>query len=100
LGANSIQTARTNFMSDQIESKRGQHTLLIVLTLALLLWGAYHAVGSYFGGFGKENLPHNLGRSLMVFGCMAAFLGFWWFLMLTRKPRNRRTDGRFDAKNE
>ena len=45
-----------------------QWTLLLVITLALLAWGIYHAVGAYFGGFGNENLQHDFRRSLVVLG--------------------------------
>ncbi len=63
--------------------------VLIGLTLALAVWGIYHAVGAYFGGFGGENLRHDFARSLVVLGCMGAFLAFWWWLVLTRKPRSQ-----------
>jgi hypothetical protein len=71
-----------------------QWTLLLVITLALLAWGIYHAAGAYFGGFGNENLQHDFRRSLVVLGCMALFLGGWWWLMLTAKPKDSRTDRR------
>ena len=49
--------------------------VLIGLTLALAVWGIYHAVGAYFGGFGGENLRHDFARSLVVLGCMGALSG-------------------------
>ncbi len=61
--------------------------LLIVLTVALAAWGIYLAIGAYFGGFGGENLAHDFRRSLVVLACMGVFLGIWWTLVLTRKPR-------------
>jgi hypothetical protein len=84
-------------MANETDSAKLQFTVLIVLTLALLAWGAYHAIGSYFGGFGNENLQHDFRRSLVVLGCMVAFLGFWWWLILTRRPRDNRTDRPPDA---
>jgi FtsH-binding integral membrane protein len=69
-----------------------QRAVLLLLTLALLAWGVYHAVGVYFGGFGNENLRHDFRRSLVVLACMAAFLGGWWWLMLAAKPKRSRTD--------
>jgi hypothetical protein len=74
------------------ENAKAQRTFLIVLSLALLAWGTYHAVGSYFGGIGGGNLQHDFRRSLVVFACMAAFLGFWWILLLTQPSRSARTD--------
>ena len=78
----------TEMPNDTNDTKTGR-TVLIVLTVALAVWGVYHALGSYFGGMGNENLQRDFRRSLVVLGCMAAFLGFWWWLMLTRKPRKR-----------
>jgi hypothetical protein len=75
-----------------------QRTILVVLTLALLAWGAYHAIGSYFGGFGGGNLQPDVRRSLVVFAFMLAFLAFWW-IMLLFVPRKSRTDSRPKAKN-
>jgi hypothetical protein len=88
---------------EQLQPPRRQYTVLIVLTVALLGWGVYHAIGSFYGGFGKENLPVGFWavmRSLMVLGCMGAFLAFWWFLMLTRRPPNSRTNRPRDTKND
>jgi hypothetical protein len=79
-------------MSTQPDPRRVQIKVLVVLTVALAAWGIYHAIGAYFGGFGEENLRYDFRRSLVVLGCMGAFLGFWWFLVLTRKIRkNQRT---------
>lgn len=75
-----------------------QKTILIVITIALLAWGGYHAIGSYFGGFGGANLQHDARRSLVVFGFMAAFLAFWWAMILFA-PRKTRTNRRNNAKN-
>lgn len=75
-------------MDSPPDSSAADRKVLIGLTVALAAWGIYHAVGAYFGGFGGENLRHDFARSLVVLGCMAAFLGFWWVLVLTRKPRS------------
>lgn len=76
-------------MSSPNNSSRASLTLLIVITLALAAWGIYLAIGAYFGGFGGENLAHDFRRSLVVLACMAFFLGGWWLLVLTQKPRKR-----------
>lgn len=74
-------------MNSPSNSSRAQLTLLIVITLALAAWGVYLAIGAYFGGFGGENLAHDFRRSIVVLACMGLFLGGWWILVLTRKPR-------------
>ena len=74
-------------MNSPSNSSRAQLTLLIVITLALAAWGIYLAIGAYFGGFGGENLAHDFRRSIVVLACMGFFLGGWWTLVLTRKPR-------------
>jgi membrane protein DedA with SNARE-associated domain len=79
-------------MTTNVNSDKAQKALLLILTLAVLAWGAYHAVGAYFGGFGAENLQHDFRRSLVVLGCVGIFLAIWWTLLLTRKPRNSRTN--------
>jgi membrane protein DedA with SNARE-associated domain len=79
-------------MTTNVKADKAQKTLLLILTVALLAWGVYHAVGAYFGGFGAENLQHDFRRSLVVLGCFSVFLAVWWILLLTRKPRNSRTN--------
>jgi hypothetical protein len=76
-----------------------QKTVLAILTVALLGWGIYHAVGAYFGGFGGENLQHDFRRSLVVLACMVVFLSIWWALLLLQKPRNSRTERPHSTKN-
>ena len=75
-----------------------QKVILIVITVALLAWGGYHAIGSYFGGFGGANLQPDARRSLVVFGFMVAFLAFWWVMILFA-PRKTRANRRNNAKN-
>ncbi|HEY2761629.1 MAG TPA: hypothetical protein VGI75_12820 [Pirellulales bacterium] len=72
---------------------KAQKIVLAILTVALLAWGSFHAIGAYYGGFGEENLQHDFRRSLVVLACMAVFLGIWWVLILTRKPRNSEPTG-------
>jgi sulfite exporter TauE/SafE len=82
------------------ESTKIQKTFLLILTAALFGWGAYHAAGAYFGGFGGENLQHDFRRSLVVLACMSIFLVIWWLLMLSRKPDNSRTGQQQQTKNK
>jgi hypothetical protein len=79
-------------MPDNSNPLKAQKIVLAILTVSLLAWGSFHAIGAYYGGFGEENLQHDFRRSLVVLACMGAFLGIWWLLILTRKPRNSRTD--------
>lgn len=57
---------------------------MIWLTLALLAWGSFLAVGSLLGG---ANLQNSFRRGLVVIGCMAVFLALWWMLLLTQRRR-------------
>ena len=64
-------------------------TLLFVLVkkkMTVTIWNYY------FGGFGNENIQHDFRRAMVVLGCFGVFLGIWWVLILTRKPRPSRTD--------
>ena len=81
-------------MTSNSDPTKIQKTVLVILTVGLLGWGSFHAVGAYFGGFGGENLQHDFRRSLVVLACMTAFLALWWWLILTRKPRGSRTERR------
>jgi len=61
--------------------------ILLALTIALAGWGLYLALGAFFGGFGKGNLPQSALRSVVVLGCVGGFLATWWLLMLGRQSR-------------
>jgi hypothetical protein len=54
---------------DQSDSRK----VLLALTAALTAWGLYLALGAFFGGFGKENLPQSMLRSGVVLACMGGF---------------------------
>ena len=75
-----------------------QWTLLLVITLALLAWGIFHAAGAYFGGFGNENLQHDFRRSLVVLGCMVLFPGR--LVVADADGKNERLANRPAAVNE
>jgi membrane protein DedA with SNARE-associated domain len=64
----------------------------IVIMFAVAAWGAFHAVGAYFGGFNELHLRHDLRRTLMVLGCFAAFLAFWGAMLYARKRRLAREE--------
>jgi hypothetical protein len=51
-------------------------TLLIVLGLAA--WGAYLATGAYL-------FNHNPWRGVVILGCVATFIGGWFWLLRTRR---------------
>ncbi len=54
--------------------------LTTLLMLGLLGWGIVHAVGAF-------RFNHDLRRGLVVLGCMAAFLGFWLWMLRQRSRR-------------
>ncbi len=67
-------------MLRKIALMRPEYKLLAGLSLGLAAWGIYHAIGAY-------RFNHDPRRGLIVVACMAAFLAFWWLMLLTRKPR-------------
>jgi hypothetical protein len=54
--------------------------LIVVLAAALAAWGLYHAIGAFL-------FNHDVRRGLVVFACMAAFLGWWMLLMRYRAKK-------------
>jgi hypothetical protein len=56
------------------------------LVAALAVWGLYLAVGAF-------RFNHDVWRGVVVFGCMAAFLGFWLVMMKLRRNREPRIHG-------
>jgi hypothetical protein len=92
--ARSTDCRSTQKLMPNTNSWNSQRAILLVITLALLAWGIYHAAGAYFGGFGNENLQHDFRRSLVVLGFMILFLGGWWWLLLSAKAKDSRTDRR------
>ena len=55
--------------------------LIVLLAAALAAWGLYHAIGAFL-------FNHDVRRGLVVFACMAAFLGWWLLLVRYRAKRN------------
>ncbi|MFM8292793.1 MAG: hypothetical protein ACKONH_00965 [Planctomycetia bacterium] len=54
------------------------------IMLAIVGWGAIHAVGAW-------RFNHDARRPLVVLGCVLAFLGFWSLMLAARR---RRIEGR------
>lgn len=50
------------------------------IMLAVLTWGAFHAVGAY-------RFNHNPWRGVVVMACVLGFLGFWAAMLQARKSR-------------
>lgn len=71
--------------------------LVWLISVAVLVWGLFLALGAYL------NFPLNSNpwRFAVVFGCVLAFLGFWWVMLAQRNARlrkqNRRRLGPGDA---
>jgi hypothetical protein len=57
--------------------------LIWLVVAALAAWGLYHA-------FGAIRFNHDVRRGMMVFACMAAFLGIWLMLLKHKKNRQHR----------
>ncbi len=72
---------------DDRSAEKVQRYMLIGLTIALLGWGIFLAIGSFFGG---ANLQDSIRRGLVVFGCVSGFLAFWWILLLMRRRTLRK----------
>ena len=66
-------------------ASKTQRFWLLGITIALLAWGGFLAVGSFLGG---ANLQDSFRRGLVVFGCTAAFVAFWWTMLWLRRPDN------------
>jgi CHASE2 domain-containing sensor protein len=54
------------------------------IMLAILAWGAIHAIGAW-------TLNHDARRPLVVLVCVFGFLGFWLVMLAVRR---RRLEGR------
>jgi CHASE2 domain-containing sensor protein len=50
------------------------------IMLAILAWGAIHAIGAW-------TLNHDARRPLMVLACVFGFLGFWLAMLAVRRRR-------------
>ncbi|MGC4004527.1 MAG: hypothetical protein QM811_15960 [Pirellulales bacterium] len=61
--------------------------LLLLIVGGLTAWGLIHAFGTWLGGAEKVALRQNVIRGAIVLVCMGIFLGVWWLLLRTLKPR-------------
>jgi hypothetical protein len=59
----------------------------LLISAVLTVWGAALAYGAY-------RLNHNPWRAVMVMGCVAAFLAFWWGLLGIRALRTKQPTDR------
>jgi CHASE2 domain-containing sensor protein len=50
------------------------------IMLAIVAWGAIHAVGAW-------TLNHDARRPLVVLACVFGFLGFWLAMLAVRRRR-------------
>lgn len=60
-----------------------QRTLIKLIIVGVLCWGAFHAVGAY-------TLNHNPARAAVVFSCTLLFLGAWIAVLRVSKGRMAR----------
>lgn len=65
-------------MDDSVVGKR----LIVAIMVGVAAWGAYQAIGAW-------RLNHDVRRTLVVAGCVAAFLGFWGAMLAVRARRLR-----------
>jgi CHASE2 domain-containing sensor protein len=50
------------------------------VTVAILAWGIFHALGAW-------QFNHNPLRAVVVLGCVVGFLGFWMVMLAARQRR-------------
>ena len=58
--------------------------VLLLIVLALIVWCSVHAIGAYRA---EEDPAKAVLKSLIIFGCLAGFLGFWGMALLMRRRR-------------
>jgi hypothetical protein len=73
-------------MTQPTQSEPGRR-LIVLLAAALATWGLYQAVGAFL-------FNHDVRRGLVVFACMAAFLG-WWLLLVRHRTKKKSEQARF-----
>jgi len=59
-----------------------------ILALALILWAALFAAGSYLE-VSADNPRHDLRKPLVILASMATFLGLWAVAIWLRSRRDR-----------
>ena len=61
--------------------------ILLIVAVALLGWGVFHAVGA-------ARKPGGTLQAVLVIGCMVAFVGFWGTMLWSRSKRLQRQAAR------
>ena len=51
--------------------------IILLIMAGIAAWGVFHAVGAW-------RLNHDPRRTLVVLGCVVAFLGFWGVMLGVR----------------
>lgn len=64
--------------------QNGNRVMLWIM-LAVLAWGAFHALGAFLNHEDRANPV----RPLIVLACVVAFNAFWLALLWTRKARRQ-----------
>lgn len=62
------------------EGCRMKRFAIPLIVVAVLLWGAFHALGAY-------NFNANPLRAVVVMVCVLGYLGIWGLLLAVRKAR-------------
>jgi hypothetical protein len=66
------------------------HHLIWLIVAGVLAWGIFHALGTYLNYQYQSEAYPNPWRTVMVLGCVAAFVGFWAVMLVVRNARVRR----------
>ena len=72
-----IRSLRAPDVSDSLPQSRN---LIVVIMLALVAWGVFHAVGAW-------RLNYDPRRAAVVLACTAVFIGFWLVMLWTQRKR-------------
>ena len=64
-------------MSESLPQRRN---LILIIMLALVAWGVFHAGGAW-------RLNYDLRRAAVVLACTGVFIGFWLIMLWTQRKR-------------
>ena len=65
-----------------MDESAARSRLIVYVMAAVAVWGVVLAVGAW-------RLNHDIRRTFVVGGCVAAFLGFWGAMLAVRARRLR-----------